>query len=69
MRIHPISRQGRRVLAGLWHGFTILFSLIGSLIFDVRIYAFPNAGCWYDVGFLLGASVFFDGGAASAGAM
>lgn len=46
-------------LSGLWHGFTILFSLIGSFFTDVRIYAFPNAGVSYDIGFAIGAGVFF----------
>ena len=52
---------------GLLHGFLILFSFIGSLFADVRIYAFPNSGVWYDFGFLLGASAFLGGGGASAG--
>jgi hypothetical protein len=40
--------------SGLWNGFTIFFSLIGSIFSDVRIYAFPNSGGWYDFGFFLG---------------
>lgn len=52
--------------SGLLHGFLILFSLIGSLFTDVRIYAFPNSGGWYDFGYLIGASMFLGGGAASA---
>jgi hypothetical protein len=51
--------------SGLLHGFIILFSLIGSLFTDVRIYAFPNSGGWYDFGFLLGAALFFGGGGSS----
>jgi len=46
-------------LMGILHGFLSLFSLIGSLFWDVRVYAFPNSGRWYDVGFLLGAACFF----------
>jgi hypothetical protein len=52
--------------SGLLHGFLILFSFIGSLFTDVRIYAFPNSGGWYDFGYLLGASMFLGGGGASA---
>lgn len=48
---------------GLLHGFLILFSLIGSIFTDVRIYAFPNSGFWYDAGFFIGASAFLGGGA------
>jgi hypothetical protein len=53
-------------LFGLLHGFLILFSFIASLFTDVRIYAFPNSGGWYDFGFLLGAMSFLGGGGASA---
>jgi len=54
-------------LFGVLHGFLILFSFIGSIFTDVRIYAFPNSGGWYDFGYLLGASMFLGGGGASAG--
>ena len=40
-------------------------SIIG-VITDIRIYNFPNAGGWYDFGFLIGASMFLGGGGASA---
>ena len=50
---------------GLFHGFIMLFSLIGSIFTDVRIYAFPNSGGWYDFGFFLGATGFLGGGGAS----
>ncbi len=49
---------------GLLHGFLIFFSFIGSLFTDVRIYAFPNSGGWYDFGYLIGASLFLGGGGA-----
>lgn len=48
-------------LWGFVHGFISLFSLIGSFFWDIRVYAFPNGGRWYDVGFVLGASCFFGG--------
>jgi len=53
-------------LLGLFHGFTILFSLIGSTFLDVEIYAYPNTGLWYDVGYFLGVSSFCGGGGAGA---
>jgi hypothetical protein len=52
-------------LMGLLHGFLILFSLIGSFFMDIRIYAFPNAGRWYDLGYFLGALMFLGGGGAA----
>ena len=51
--------------SGLLHGFLILFSFIGSIFSDVRIYAFPNSGGWYDFGYLIGASIFLGGAGAS----
>ncbi len=51
-------------LKGLLHGFILLFSFIGSLFTDYEIYAFPNAGGWYDFGFVLGVMFFFGGGGA-----
>ena len=52
-------------LMGLVHGFIIVFSFVGSLFTDVRIYAYPNSGWWYDLGYLLGTSMFLGGGGAS----
>jgi hypothetical protein len=52
--------------AGLFHGLTIVFSIVGSLFTDYRIYAFPNSGWWYDFGFVIGASAVVGGTAASA---
>jgi hypothetical protein len=49
--------------AGAWQrpaGF--LFSLIASLFVDVRIYAYPNSGWWYDLGFILGVMAFYGSG-------
>ena len=39
---------------GLLHGFIVPGSLVASIWTDVRIYAFPNDGGWYDFGFRLG---------------
>lgn len=50
---------------GLVHGFIILFSFVGSLFTDVRIYAFPNSGGWYDFGYVIGAGMFLGGSGAS----
>ena len=38
----------------VFHGFTAIAALIGSLLFHIRIYAFPNSGFWYDAGFVTG---------------
>lgn len=52
-------------LMGLVHGFIIIFSLVGSIFTDVRIYAYPNSGLWYDVGFFIGVMFVLGGGGAS----
>jgi hypothetical protein len=64
----PISaaQDAPGFLSGLLHGFLICFSLIASVFTDVRIYAFPNSGGSYDVGFCLGAAAFLGAGGASA---
>lgn len=51
---------------GLWHGLIAPISFLWSL-FDsqVRFYAFPNIGRWYDFGFLIGLSFWAGGGAAA----
>ena len=46
---------------GIVHGFLIFFSMIGSFFSDVRIYAFPNSGTFYDLGYLLGAMMSLGG--------
>lgn len=51
--------------SGLLHGVTSPFSLIGGLFLDIRIYAFPNSGWWYDCGFMLGLGAL--GGLTTAG--
>jgi hypothetical protein len=49
-------------LLGLLHGYISLFSLIASLFTDVRIYAYPNSGGWYDFGFVVGVLAFYGSG-------
>lgn len=51
---------------GLFHGFLILFSFIGSFFTEFEIYTIPNAGTWYDFGYILGVMIFFGGGGAKA---
>lgn len=47
---------------GLWHGIIAPVTFIVSLFSDtVRIYAFPNAGLWYDFGFMVGIGGFSGG--------
>ncbi len=60
----PLSPDGDvpGFFLGLWHGFIAPITFIISLFpNDLRIYAFPNAGLWYDFGFMLGISGFSGG--------
>lgn len=50
------------LLWGLAHGFLAPLSFIGSLFLDMRMYAFPNDGLWYDFGFVVGSGILFGGG-------
>jgi hypothetical protein len=51
--------------SGIWHGLVAPFALVGHLFTNVRVYAFPNSGGWYDLGFVLGISAWGGGAAAS----
>ena len=52
--------------SGIWHGFIIVFSLIGKLFgADIGIYAEHNTGFFYWLGFIIGIGGFGGGGAAA----
>jgi hypothetical protein len=52
--------------SGIWHGFIIVFSLIGKLFgADVGIYAEHNSGFMYWLGFIIGIGGFGGGSSAS----
>lgn len=55
--------------SGVWHGMIAGFALIAHIFNpDIRIYAFPNSGGWYDFGFLFGIAIWGAGaGAGSRG--
>src|SRR5262249_26439404 len=57
----PTVHKPPGFLMGLVHGFISLFALLGSLFLNIRIYGFPNSGVGYDVGFVLGAALFYGG--------
>lgn len=42
------------LFSGIFHGATVLPALFASMLTDVRIYAFPNTGFFYDLGFVFG---------------
>jgi hypothetical protein len=58
----PSAHDAPGFFMGFLHGLIALFSLIGSIFWDIRVYAYPNYGGWYDFGFVLGAACFFGGG-------
>jgi hypothetical protein len=47
---------------GLWHGAIAPLALVAGWFSDIRMYAFPNSGGWYDFGFLIGLSAIWGGG-------
>jgi hypothetical protein len=59
----PVSMSSPGFWWGLLHGFVAPFSLVGSFLDPtIRAYAAPNAGWWYDLGFIIG--IFSLGGGA-----
>ena len=40
--------------AGVWHGLLAPWTLILRLFLDIKMYAVPNTGWFYDLGFLIG---------------
>ena len=49
------------IFLGLFHGFTAPITLVLGWLWEGRIYAFPNTGWTYDLGFLAGCFVGFFG--------
>ena len=48
---------------GLWHGLIAPITFVISLFKKVvRLYEVHNNGNWYNLGFVLGAGLFFSGG-------
>ena len=39
---------------GVWDGLVAPWTLLLRAFIDIRMYAVPNSGWWYDAGFLLG---------------
>src|SRR4051794_19926147 len=58
-QVAPYSSDPPGFFLGFLHGLLVLPSLIGGFFWDIRIYAFPNAGHWYDAGFTLGVGILF----------
>lgn len=52
----------RGLIDGLLAPITFVISLFSD---DIRMYAFPNIGRWYDFGFLMGVLCWGGGGAAA----
>ena len=63
----PLIEPGARgFFWGLWDGAIAPISFLVSLFnSEVRIYAYPNSGLWYDFGFLIGLT-FWAGGSHAA---
>lgn len=53
----PVGDGAPGLLSGFLHGLIALPALLASLLLEVRIYAFPNSGFWYDLGFCAGFGV------------
>ena len=64
--IAPVAMPvGPGFLIGLFHGVISFFTMILSFFTDVEMYAKNNSGSWYDLGFVIGAMIFYGGSAKS----
>jgi hypothetical protein len=61
----PNSYGAPGFFTALFHGFAAPVTLFFGWLWDGRIYAFPNSGWFYDLGFMIGLSLW--GGGAAAG--
>jgi hypothetical protein len=50
----PTAYDPPGFFSALVHGLVAPLALVGSIVFDIRIYAFPNTGFFYDLGYILG---------------
>jgi hypothetical protein len=50
---------------GLFHRLVSPFALVAGLFSETRVYAFPNTGWFYDLGFMLGLLPWGGTGAAA----
>lgn len=62
---HVASYGAPGFLLGLFHGAVAPLALVVGFFGDARVYAFPNTGWFYDLGFILGLSAWAGGGAAA----
>lgn len=54
--VDPYSVSQPGFLYGIWHGLVAPYTLIIRWFTDIKMYADPNAGFLYDVGFLIGVA-------------
>ncbi len=48
---------------GFFHGLISFVTMVLSFFTDVKMYATPNTGSWYDLGFVFGVMCVYGGGA------
>ena len=48
------ARDAPGAFLGVWHGLLAPWTLILRLFMDIHMYALPNSGWFYDLGFLVG---------------
>jgi len=54
---HVVAEALPGFLPGLLHGITMPFEFFGSFFGETRIYAFPNSGRPYDLGYMIGSAM------------
>ncbi|MDD2891952.1 MAG: hypothetical protein PHQ95_03225 [Candidatus Gracilibacteria bacterium] len=51
---HKIVTSTPGLFMGIWHGLVAPYTLIARYFIDIQMYAIPNSGFMYDLGFLGG---------------
>jgi len=57
-----VSSDTPGLISGLWHGLVAPYAVILGLFQNIGMYAYPNTGFTYDVGFLIGIAGSLPGG-------
>jgi predicted small secreted protein len=54
--VDPNTMAGENpdLFTGVWHGLIAPYTLVVRFFYNVGMYAYPNSGLYYDLGYLIG---------------
>ena len=53
----PVAADPPGFFSGIFHALLLPLAFPGSIFLDIRIYAFPNSGFFYDLGYVIGLGI------------